>query len=100
MEPRFHKLVQADLNKILKDYSQISPQLEDDFYDEFMSELETAIANPQSNHFDACGLRRANFNRFPFHFLYDVRADSIRIWVLRHHKRRDSLGLMRFKRQD
>lgn len=98
MEARFHKLVQADLNKILRDYSRISSQLEDDFHDEFMAELEKAIANPQSNHFDACGLRRANFNRFPFHLPYDVVTDSIRIWVLRHHKRRASLGIRRFKR--
>jgi plasmid stabilization system protein ParE len=98
VEARFHKLVQADLNKILRDYSQISSQLEDDFYEEFMGELEKAVANPQSNHFDACGLRRANFNRFPFHFLYDVMGDSIRIWVLRHHRRKASLGLGRFKR--
>ena len=63
---------------IEQDYSRISSQLEDDFYDEFMAEIGQAVANPQSNHFDACGLRRANFNRFPFHFLYDVRSDSIR----------------------
>jgi len=100
MEVRFHKLVQADLNKILRDYSLISLQLEDDFYDEFMAELEKAVANPQSNHFDACGLRRANFHRFPFHFLYDVGRDAIRIWVLRHNKRKGSLGLRRFKRTD
>ena len=98
MEARFHKLVQADLNKILQDYSQISSQLEDDFYDEFMAEIGKAVANPQSNHFDACGLRRANFIRFPFHFLYDARCDSIRIWVLRHHRRKVSLGIRRFKR--
>ncbi len=85
------------MNKILRDYSRISSQLEDDFYDEFMTELGKAVANPQSNHFDACGLRRANFHRFPFHFLYDVRRGSIRIWVLRHHKRKASLGLKRFK---
>ncbi len=97
MEAKFHKFVQADLNKILSDYSLISPQLEDDFYNEFMTEIEKAIANPQFNHFDACGLRRANFNRFPFHFLYDVGADSIRIWVLRHHKRRSSFGIKRFR---
>lgn len=98
MEARFHRLVQTDLNKILRDYSLISSQLEDDFYDELMEELAKAVASPQSNHFDACGLRRANFNRFPFHFLYDVKIDSIRIWVLRHHSRKASLGLKRFKR--
>ena len=98
MEARFHKLVQTDLNKILRDYSEISPQLEDNFYEEFMGELEKAVANPQANHFDASGLRRANLHRFPFHFLYDLKNEGIRVWVLRHHQRRPSLGLRRFKR--
>jgi hypothetical protein len=52
--------------------------------------------NPRFFHFDACGLRRCNFDRFPYHFLYDIRGDYARIWVVRHNRRNPSWGLKRF----
>ena len=97
MEARFHRGVQSDLNKILEKYFDVSDELGDDFYDEFMSGLRKVIQNPQFFHFDASGLRRCNFHRFPYHFLYDSREGTIRVWVLRHDKQKPSFGMRRFK---
>lgn len=98
MEARFHRQVQADMNKIIEHYSSVSIALSDDFYDEFMTGLKKAVANPRFYHFDASGLRRCNLYRFPYHFLYDIQAGIIRIWVLRHDKQKPSFGIRRFKK--
>lgn len=98
MEAKFHRRVQADLNKILEKYLFISNELGDDFFEEFMSGIRKATENPQFFHFDASGLRRCNLYRFPYHFLYDVRDSGVRVWVLRHDKQKPSFGMRRFKR--
>ena len=98
MQASFHRLVQADLNGILTKYYEISDRLAEDLFAEFQRCIRNACANPKSFHFDASGLRRCNFDRFPYHFLYDVRDEHIRIWVLRHNSRNPSLGTRRFPR--
>jgi plasmid stabilization system protein ParE len=98
VEARLHKQVQSDLNRILREYSSVSNTLSDDFYDELMKGLHIASANPRFYHFDASGLRRCNLHRFPYHFLYDVRDNMIRVWVLRHDSQKPSFGMRRFKR--
>ncbi len=98
MEARFHRQVQADLNKVLEKYFSISDELGDDFYEEFMSGIRKAVETPHFFHFDASGLRRCNLYRFPYHFLYDVRGNGVRVWVLRHDKQKPSLGMRRFNR--
>lgn len=98
MEPRFHKRVQFDVNSILEDYYSVSDDLADDFYEEFMHGVSKAVANPRFFHFDSNGLRRCNLRRFPFPFLYDIRSKEIRVWVLRHNRRKPSFGIGRFDR--
>lgn len=65
----------------------------------FWSELESVMAsisrNPRSHHFDSCGLRRANLQRYPYHLLYEVEGDVIFLVVLRHDRRRPDYGLGR-----
>jgi hypothetical protein len=98
VQARFHKLVQTDLREILAKYYGISDALADDFFTEFQSGLHKASENPKSCHFDASGLRRCNLDRFPYHFLYDIRDQYIRVWVLRHNRRNPRLGLRRFSK--
>jgi hypothetical protein len=95
---RFHRRVQGDLNEILAKYSDVSDELSDDFLAEFQIGVEKAAANPKFYHFDSSGLRRCNLDRFPYHFLYDIRVESLRVWVLRHDRRKSSFGLRRFTR--
>lgn len=65
MRVRFHRQVQADLDSILEKYDEISPQLAEEFFGEFQAGLLKVAENPRFFHFDACGLRRCNFDRFP-----------------------------------
>jgi plasmid stabilization system protein ParE len=96
---KFHRRVQHDLDEILERYDSISEQLADDFFAEFQLGVEKATGNPRFFHHDASGLRRCNLDRFPYHFLYDIRSCDcdIRIWVVRHNRRNPTFGLKRFK---
>ena len=96
MELRFHKRVQEDLNEILVKYYDISHQLGEDFYAEFQVGVSRVVENPRRHHFDRSGLRRCNLERFPYHFLYDISREHIRIWVLRHNSRNPDFGMERF----
>lgn len=98
MNARFHRRIQADLNEILEKFDATSKQLGDDFFAEFRIGVGKACANPQFFHFDSSGLRRCNLDRFPYHFLYDICSDFIRIWVIRHDQRNPKFGLRRFGR--
>jgi plasmid stabilization system protein ParE len=96
VEARFHRRVQADLDEILRKYYEVSHQLGDDFFAEFQIGIRKIVENPRFFHFDRSGLRRCNLDRFPYHFLYDIRGEYVRIWVLRHNRRDPALGLKRF----
>ncbi|MBX3746288.1 MAG: type II toxin-antitoxin system RelE/ParE family toxin [Verrucomicrobiae bacterium] len=96
MEARFHRRVQSDLNGIIKRYDAVSTQLGDDFFAEFQVGLKRVLKEPRHFHFDSSGLRRYNLERFPYHLLYDIRSDYVRVWVLRHHRRHPSFGVTRF----
>jgi hypothetical protein len=63
-----------------------------------MDGVRLAASQPSLYHFDALGLRRYNLNRFPYHFLYDVHDNCVRVWVLRHNKQKLKFGLKRFGR--
>ena len=40
-------------------------------------------------------LRRVNLQRFPYHFLFRIVGDVVRILVVRHHRRRPTVGIRR-----
>ena len=47
---------------------------------------------------DRSGLRRCNLDRFPYHFLYDIRGEYVRMWVLRHDHWNPDFDLKRFSK--
>lgn len=96
VEARFHRRVQGDLDQILRRYREVSHQLREDFFAEFHIGVRKVVEKPGFFHFDRSGLRRYNLNRFPYHFLYDIRGEYVRIWVLRHDRRSPDFGLKRF----
>ena len=96
MLAKYHRRLQTDLNGILAKYDAVSTQLADDFFAEFKIGIEKACAHPRFFHFDSSGLRRCNLERFPYHFLYDIRSNCLRIWVVRHDHRNPRFGLRRF----
>ncbi len=54
-----------------------------------------AAQRPDRYHLFKGDLRRANLKRFPYHFLYRVVGDCVRILVVRHHRRDPGYGLER-----
>lgn len=96
MRLEFHPLARSDISRIM-DYYEDSGGLElaDEFYSELWTFLRKAVNSPESYAIRARDIRRVNLDKFPFHFLYRVVNDRIRILVVRHHSRRPSLGLRR-----
>ena len=91
----YHPSVQRDVNGILKHYNAVSDRLGNEFWDELMSRIEAAAKNPKHFHLTDLGVRRANLERFPYHFLFRVMPDKIRIIVVRHNRRHPDHGLGR-----
>ena len=96
MRLEFHPLVRYDISRIMDYYEGAGgPELADEFYSELWMFLRKAVNSPESYALRARDIRRVNLDKFPFHFLYRVVNDRIRILVVRHHRRRPSLGLRR-----
>lgn len=76
-------------------YGSISELLAQGFWDEIREGLKAIELQPEGHHFDASGLRRVNLARFPFNILYVVKADRIRVQVIRHNSRRPGFGTKR-----
>lgn len=90
-----HPKLAADIRDTATHYSEVSERILASFWTELDLVLASIKRNPRSHHFDACGLRRASFRRFPFHLLYAVVDDTIFLVVLRHDRRHPNFGLKR-----
>ena len=91
----YHPAVQADVAGILGHYDRISARLGDEFWAELMAGLERAAQFPERCHLTESGLRRVNLRRFPYHFLFRLKPDCVRVTVVRHHKQHPRTGLQR-----
>jgi len=95
MRVEFHKLVASDISRIMDYYEDAAgPQLANEFYEELQAFFPRVVESPEAYAIRDRDLRRVNLERFPFHFLYRVAGDSVRV-VVRHHRRRPSLGIQR-----
>ena len=95
MEVKYHPLVRQDVLEAARMYHDISPRLAEEFDADLKATIAKAAANPMRFHMADRGFRRANLKRFPYHFLYDIQPDFIRVMIVRHHKRHPELGLDR-----
>jgi plasmid stabilization system protein ParE len=95
MEVRYHPAVRQDLLEAARKYHEVSLRLADEFAAEFKGVIAKAAENPLRFHPTDRGFRRANLKRFPYHFLYDVQPNFIRVLIVRHHKRHPDFGLDR-----
>ena len=84
----FNRLVRNDLRVILRYYESLGGM---PLADRFFAELEALISQvgerPTSFHPVAEGLRRANLPNFPYHLLFRERIGSVRVLVIRHHRK-------------
>lgn len=95
MEINYHPLVRRDVAQTLKYYRAISSQLADEFHAELRDIINKVVENPLRFHFADRGFRRANLPRFPYHVLYEIHGDFLRVMILRHNKRHPDFGLDR-----
>ena len=95
MKVQYHPSVRRDVREALAYYSEDSERLADDFWSELQGCIALVPEHPERQHFDLCGMRRCNLKRFPYHFLYRIETDRIRILVVRHGKRDSSFGTRR-----
>jgi hypothetical protein len=92
----YHRNVQRDVSAMLEYYDSVGgPGLGDAFFEEFMAYVALALESPIRVHPIEGDLRRANLSRFPYHFLYRIHGDTLRILVVRHHHRDPAYGLKR-----
>ena len=95
MRLSFHPFVQKDINAILRHYDAISTRIGDQFFAELTAEFDSVLRNPQKGHPWSADIRRWNLTAFPFHFLYRVLSDRVRVIIVKHHKRHPQLGARR-----
>lgn len=92
----FHPKVYSDIAQVMEYYERVgSAGLADEFYSELRHLRSEAAKRPESFPVRERDIRRANLQRFPYHFLFRMTRDAIRILVVRHHKRDPSLGTER-----
>ena len=96
MRLELHNLVASDVSRIMDYYEAVAgSQLADEFYVELRTFLQKAVDSPEGYAIRERDLRRVNLERFPYHFLYRIVGDAVRILVVRNHKRRPTLGIHR-----
>jgi plasmid stabilization system protein ParE len=96
MRLEFHRLIASDISRIMDYYEDAAgPQLADEFYQELRAFFEKAADSPEAYAIRERDLRRVNLERFPYHFLFRIVDDAVRVLVVRHHRRRPSLGVHR-----
>jgi toxin ParE1/3/4 len=91
-----HPKVYSDIDEIMGYYERIAtPELADDFYAELRHYMKQAEERPESFSIRESDIRRVNLQRFPYHFLFRIVGDVVRILVVRHHSRRPTVGIRR-----
>ncbi len=91
-----HPKVYSDIDKIMEYYEQIAtPELADEFYAELRYFMAEAAKRPEFFSIRERDIRRVNLDRFPYHFLFRIVGDVVRILVVRHHSRHPSVGVRR-----
>ena len=91
-----HPKVYSDIDKIMAYYEEVAtPDLANEFYSELRRFIAAAAARPESSAVRKGEIRRVNLHRFPYHFLFRIVGDAVRILVVRHHSRHPSLGIRR-----
>lgn len=91
-----HPKVHSDVLNVIKYYERVaSSELADEFYLELRHAIQNAVDRVDSFPVQSSGLRRVNLKRFPYHILFCVKGDVVRVLVVRHHRRSPSLGVRR-----
>jgi toxin ParE1/3/4 len=92
----FHPKVYSDIDEIMEYYQRVATrELADEFYSELRYYMQQAAERPESFAIRERDLRRVNLQRFPYHFVFRIVGDVVRVLVVRHHRRRPTVGVRR-----
>ena len=88
-----HPKVYSDIAEVMEYYERVaSADLAAEFYAELQQLIREVAKRPESFPIRQRNIHRANLRRFPYHFLFRVTSDVVRVLVVRHHRREPSLG--------
>ena len=91
-----HPKVYSDIDAIVAYYEEVAAtELAKEFYAELRHFMVEAAKRPESFAIRQRDIRRVNLRRFPYHFLFRIVDDTVRVLVVRHHSRHPSLGTRR-----
>jgi len=92
----FHPKVYSDIDSIMAYYEEVAEtELANEFYAELRHFMMEAAKRPKSFAVRERDIRGVNLRRFPYHFLFRLVDDTVRILVVRHHSRHPSLATRR-----
>ena len=93
---QYHPLTASDLNSAVSYYNRQRPALGDEFRSEIYATIDRIRSNPYQFPAVEYGIRRGFVRRIPYSVLFrTVNDDTIRVLVIRHHRRHPSFGLTR-----
>ena len=96
MRLEFHRLIASDISTIMAYYEDVGgAKLAEEFYSELRQFFQKAARKPEAYSTRERDLRRVNLETFPYHFLFRIVDDRVRVLVVRHHSRRPALGVDR-----
>lgn len=96
MRVELHPKAISDILQIMEYYEQVATaELAEEFYQELSRCVRKTSERPGLYKVHRGGLRRVNLHRFPYHLLFREVDDSIRVLVIRHHRRHPSFGRRR-----
>ena len=93
---QYHPLTTSDLNKAVSYYNRQRLGLGDEFRLEVYAAIARIVSNPLQFVIVERDIRRGFTHRFPYSILFRVvNGDTVRVLVIRHHRRHPSFGLQR-----
>jgi plasmid stabilization system protein ParE len=93
---QYHPLTASDLNSAVSYYNRQRPGLGDEFRSEIYAAIDRVCSNPFQFPVVEHDIRRSFVRRFPYSVLFRVvNDDTVRVLVIRHHRRHPSFGLTR-----
>jgi plasmid stabilization system protein ParE len=96
MRISLHPKVHSDVDQVLAYYEQAAaPGIAAEFYKELRRCIAEAGRRPTSFPCGLSGRRRVNLRRFPYHLIFRLTGDRVRILVVRHHRRHPAMGTER-----
>ena len=88
MKLGFHPDARAEMEESAVWYESRKPGLGDEFLLEVQSRLARIVNQPERWREVEVGVRSCPLSRFPFAIIFRIRAETVQIIAIKHHRRR------------